>query len=54
MEIFNISNKKTFMAQLLKGNLFDSFEVREIILHTKFKCIIDGKYNLLFFDEDTD
>ncbi|MGL4346441.1 MAG: DUF5721 family protein [Cellulosilyticaceae bacterium] len=52
MEIFEIAHKKEFMAKLLKSDLFDTFQVREIILHTSFKSILDGKTNTDFYDTD--
>lgn len=51
MESYTISNKKEFMAKFLKSDLFDLFEVREIILHTAFKMILDGKRNKDYFCE---
>ncbi len=50
MQTFEISNKKEFMLKLLKTDLFDSFEMREVILHTAFKMIIDGKRNKDYYD----
>ncbi|MHC1750022.1 MAG: DUF5721 family protein [Cellulosilyticaceae bacterium] len=53
MESYTIDHKKEFMAKLLKSDLFDSFEVREVIIHTAFKCIVDGTRNKdFFFEED--
>lgn len=49
MEAYTISNKKLFMNKLLKAELFDNFEVREVILHSALKCIIDGKRNTDFY-----
>ncbi|MBP3886141.1 MAG: hypothetical protein J6F30_00595 [Cellulosilyticum sp.] len=51
MEIFDITNRKEFMAKLLKSDLFESFEVREVISHTAFKLIIDGKRNKEYFND---
>lgn len=50
MQSFPITNKKQFMNKLLKSDLFDLFEVREVILHTAFKMILDGKRNKDYFD----
>ena len=50
MQTFPISNRKEFMTKLLKSELFDSFEVKEIVIHTAFKLIIDGKRNMDYFD----
>ncbi|OON96659.1 MAG: hypothetical protein ATN36_05215 [Epulopiscium sp. Nele67-Bin005] len=52
MESFCIDDNKIFMAKLLKGECFDEFEVREIVLHTAVKSIIEGKRNLEFFERD--
>ncbi|MGL4737137.1 MAG: DUF5721 family protein, partial [Cellulosilyticaceae bacterium] len=52
MEIFEITHKKAFMAKLLKSDLFDTFQVREVIIHTSFKSILDGKINSDFFDTE--
>ncbi len=52
MEAYNISNKKLFMNKLLKSELFDTFEVREIIIHAASKCIIDGKRNNEFYSSE--
>ncbi|MGL6173326.1 MAG: DUF5721 family protein [Cellulosilyticaceae bacterium] len=51
MEIYTISNKKEFMNKLLKSDLFDTFEVREVILHTAFKSVLDGSRNQDFFSD---
>ena len=51
MESFDITNRKEFMAKLLKSDLFDSFEVREVISHTAFKLVIDGKRNQDYFND---
>lgn len=51
MEIYTISNKKEFMNKLLKSDLFDTFEVREVILHTAFKSVLDGNRNQDFFSD---
>lgn len=40
------------MAKLLKSELFDSFELREAILHTSFKAVIDGVRNSDYFDAE--
>lgn len=55
MEAFDITNRKDFMAKLLKSDLFDTFEVREIVAHVAFKMVLDGKRNNDYFhdiDED--
>lgn len=51
MQVFDITNRKEFMAKLLKSDLFESFEVREVISHTAFKLIIDGKRNKEYFND---
>ncbi|WP_069997304.1 DUF5721 family protein [Cellulosilyticum sp. I15G10I2] len=54
MQSYDISNKKELMAKLLKSDLFDTFEVREVILHTAFKMVLEGRRNKDYFDkEDT-
>ncbi len=50
MEVFEITSRKEFMSQLLKSDLFDTFEVREVIIHGAFKILLDGKRNLDFYD----
>lgn len=51
MQSFDITNRKEFMAKLLKSDLFDSFEVREVVLHTAFKIVLDGKRNQDYFND---
>ncbi len=50
MQTYPISNRKEFMAKLLKSDLFDSFEVKEVIIHAAFKLVIDGGRNMDYFD----
>jgi hypothetical protein len=50
MEIYTIQNNKPFMSKLLKSDLFDSFEVREVVIHTAFKSYFEGTRNLEFFE----
>lgn len=52
MESYTISNKKLFMNKLLKSDLFETFEVREIIIHSATKCILDGKRNIDFYTSE--
>lgn len=40
------------MAKLLKSDLFDTFQVREVVIHTSFKSILEGKVNADFFDTE--
>lgn len=40
------------MSSLLKRDLFDHLEVREVTLHTFYKLHIDGKRNMDFYLED--
>lgn len=51
MQIFDITNRKEFMAKLLKSDLFDTFEVREVIAHMAFKIIIAGERNNDYFTD---
>lgn len=51
MQAFEITNRKEFMSKLLKSDLFESFEVREVISHTAFKLVIDGKRNQEYFND---
>lgn len=51
MQAFEITNRKEFMSKLLKSDLFESFEVREVISHTAFKLVIDGKRNQAYFND---
>lgn len=57
MQSFEITNRKEFMAKLLKSDLFEGFEVREVVAHVSFKMILDGKRNKAYFqdiNEDSD
>lgn len=47
-----IVNNNLFMNCLLKQDLFDSFEVREVTLHTSYKAHIDGRRNVDFYDNE--
>lgn len=51
MQIFDITNRKEFMAKLLKSDLFDTFEVREVIAHMAFKMILSGERNEDYFND---
>lgn len=51
MESFDITNRKEFMAKLLKSDLFETFDVREVVSHTAFKLVIDGKRNKEYFND---
>lgn len=51
MQAFDITNRKEFMTKLLKSDLFESFEVREVVSHTAFKLVIDGKRNKEYFND---
>ncbi|OON92282.1 MAG: hypothetical protein ATN34_02655 [Epulopiscium sp. Nele67-Bin002] len=42
MQNYIITNNKTFMANLLKSSIFDTFEAREVVLQTQVKHLIDG------------
>lgn len=50
MQAFEITNRKEFMAKLLKSELFDTFEVKEAVIHTAFKMVLDGKRHLDYYD----
>ncbi|PHV71587.1 hypothetical protein CS063_03215 [Sporanaerobium hydrogeniformans] len=52
MEVFEITSRKEFMSQLLKSDLFDTFEVREVVIHSAFKILLDGKRNSDFYDTE--
>ncbi len=56
MQSYEVTNNKKFMAALLKGDVFDTFEVKEIMCHTKFKFVLDGMRNVEFYENipDTD
>lgn len=47
-----INNKKDFMAQLLKGNLFDSFLLEEATIETFNTFTIDGRIHKEFYSEE--
>lgn len=51
MQSFDITNRKEFMIKLLKSDLFESFEVREVTIHVSFKMILDGKRNTDYFED---
>ncbi|MEG0388587.1 MAG: DUF5721 family protein [Niameybacter sp.] len=40
------------MNKLLKSDLFDGFLVREVVMHTAFKSILDGHRNIDFYNTD--
>ena len=47
-----ITNNNLFMNYLLKKDLFDLFEVREVTLHTFYRLHIDGRRNTDFYNTD--
>ena len=47
-----IINNNLFMNCLLKQDLFDIFEVREVTLHTSYKAHLDGRRNIDFYDTE--
>lgn len=47
-----IVNNSLFMNCLLKQELFDFFEVREVTLHTSYKAHLDGARNTDFYNND--
>ena len=49
MQSFDITNRKEFMSQLLKSDLFDTFEIREVVAHMAFKMILSGERNHEYF-----
>lgn len=51
MQSFDVTNRKEFMARLLKSDLFDTFEVREVSAHVAFKMVLDGKRNKEYFND---
>lgn len=51
MQSFEIAHRKEFMAHLLKADLFDTFEVREVVAHTAFKMVLDGKRNKDYYSD---
>lgn len=51
MQSFDVINRKDFMAKLLKSDLFDTFEVKEVIAHVAFKMVLDGKRNKDYFED---
>lgn len=53
MQSFEISNRKEFMSKLLKSDLFETFEVREVVAHVAFKMVLDGKRNKEYFQDLT-
>lgn len=54
MQTYSIEDKKLLMAKLLKSDLFDTFEVREVILHMRFKIFLEGVRNQDFYDSEAD
>lgn len=40
------------MNKLIKSDLFDSFLIREVVIHTSFKSILDGHRNMDFYNTD--
>lgn len=51
MQSFDITNRKEFMNKLLKSDLFETFEVREVTIHVAFKMILEGKRNMDYFHD---
>ncbi len=51
MQSFDITNRKEFMSKLLKSDLFDTFEVREVVAHMAFKLILAGERNQDYFKD---
>lgn len=54
MQSFDVINRKDFMAKLLKSDLFDTFEVKEVVAHVAFKMVLDGKRNKDYFEDIND
>ena len=40
------------MNKLIKSDLFDSFQLREAVIHTAFKSVLDGHRNIDFYNTD--
>lgn len=53
MLALKINDVKTFMTQLLIGEIFDSFPIAEASVTTFNTFTIDGRINKEFFDTDT-
>ena len=54
MQVFTVTNTKKFMAMLLKENVFDLFELRNITITTFSTFEIDGRLNKDYFENKDD
>jgi len=54
MILCKIKDKKGFMGKLLAGECFDSFLLKEAIIHSFVPYQIDGHVNKAFFCDDTE
>lgn len=52
MLALTIEDKKKFTHELLVGDLFDRFLCCKVVLHHNVDYVIDGHYNLSFFDTE--
>lgn len=52
MLVTNVNNTKEFMAMLLKKDIFDAFQVREVLITTFTTFEIHGNLNKDFFDTE--
>ncbi len=50
MQVFTVTNTKKFMSMLLKENVFDLFELRNITITTFSTFEIDGRLNKDYFE----
>ena len=54
MILCKIKDKKDFMGKLLAGESFDSFLLKEAVIHSFVPYQIDGHINKAFFNDDAD
>lgn len=54
MLVANVDNVKDFMAQLLKKDMFNEFQVRDLSITTFVNFEVHGKLNRNFYDSQED
>ncbi len=54
MILCRMKDKKDFMGKLLAGECFDSFLLKEAVIHSFVPYQIDGRINKAFFSDEAD
>ena len=52
MLALTLPDQSIFMQEMINGTLFDHFLCSKVVLHHNVDYVIDGRYNLDFFDSD--